>query len=544
MRLPLCLCFLATFWAALYLPSLGSRELQGEEARRVLPGRTMMQTGEWVVPRSAGEVYNRKPPLVNWVSAAAISLTGRMDEWTVRIPSALMMLALGLSVFLCLRGWLGNDKALLTGLMVLTNIGFIEKGRLVEIEALYMSLFGIALVLWLGLRWQGRELASWLASGLVLGVGFLAKGPPHVWYFYALIIGVLTAEKRLRDLLSWKHFAGLAIFCAVWAPWAMMNSQRNPLKDSAAVWQDQIIYRLGFHEFNFVNYLLQVPQSIVNFLPWALLLPLCWRADVVKRWRDEGRHGQWLLGLRKGLLWGFFVIALLPSSRPRFMLPLNVAAAILVADALCGMGAVWLGRWGCCWRRCMAVLATLGLAVLLVGDLPLITHLSEHQFEATGWVLWVMAGFAIMSWFARPPVEDTALTFGVSTAFAFTLLVGAFTFAVVPHRIARDKLRPFAAQITKQTGPAAPILLYKVEERMWPFYLGMRCFELLDFKDFAALTHSSPAPFRWVMVEKKVWSADAERALLNGQFGQVSAETPLRDPLDQTEYVLLHFAER
>ena len=76
-------------WAAIYLPGLGKRELQGEEARRILPGRTMLQTGDWVLPRSAGEVYNRKPPGINWAAAIAMVVTGRMDEKSVRLPSAL-----------------------------------------------------------------------------------------------------------------------------------------------------------------------------------------------------------------------------------------------------------------------------------------------------------------------------------------------------------------------------------------------------------------------------------------------------------------------
>src|SRR3569623_1157484 len=152
MRLYQCLLILIAFWAAIYLPALGSREQQGEEARRTLPGRTMIQTGEWVVPRAGGEVYNRKPPLVNWASAAAIKVTGRMNEWTVRTPTVLMMLALGITMLASLRGWLGNERALLAALIALTSIGFIEKGRLIEIEALYMSLYGMALALWLGLR--------------------------------------------------------------------------------------------------------------------------------------------------------------------------------------------------------------------------------------------------------------------------------------------------------------------------------------------------------------------------------------------------------
>jgi 4-amino-4-deoxy-L-arabinose transferase-like glycosyltransferase len=142
--------FLIIFaWALLYLPGLGTRELQGEEARRVLPGRTMLQTGDFMVPRSGGRVYNRKPPLTNWVSAAAITLTGRMNEWTVRLPSTLVLLALALVAWFALKGWLGEPTALLTALILLTNIGFLEKGRLIEIEALYFCLYGMALLCWL-----------------------------------------------------------------------------------------------------------------------------------------------------------------------------------------------------------------------------------------------------------------------------------------------------------------------------------------------------------------------------------------------------------
>ena len=46
----------------------------------------------------------------------------------------------------------------MAAIFTLTNIGLMEKGRLAEIEALYLSLFGIALCLWLG-AWQreGRD---------------------------------------------------------------------------------------------------------------------------------------------------------------------------------------------------------------------------------------------------------------------------------------------------------------------------------------------------------------------------------------------------
>lgn len=321
-------------WASIYLPALGTRELQGEEARRVLPGRTMLQTGDWIVPRSAGKIYNRKPPLVNWAAAAAIRITGRMDEWTVRMPSVLAILVMALCVFWFARAWLQTSGALFAAIASLANIGFIEKGRLIEIEALYMALFGIALVLWMSAWWRDRRWLAWLGSMLVLGVGFLAKGPVHVWYFYAIVFGILAAEKRLRELLSWRHWAGLALFVLVWLPWVLANSGGNPQKDSGKVWAEQITHRLGFVEFSVTDWLLQIPQSLVNFLPWALLLPLAWDRRVIAQWDSLGRRGVWIRGLRNGLVVGFLVIALLPSSRPRFMLPLNVAAALLIADIL------------------------------------------------------------------------------------------------------------------------------------------------------------------------------------------------------------------
>ncbi len=535
MRLSLCFFILVTFWAAIYVPGLGSLELKLEEPRRVLPGRTMIQTGEWIVPRSGGEVYNRKPPLTNWVSAAAIKLTGRMDEWTVRTPAVLFVLAMAVTMLLSLKGWLGNTQALATALMTLTTIGFLDKGRLIEIEALYISLFGMALAVWLGLRWKGWDLASWTASGFVLGVGFLAKGPLHVWYFYAIVIGVLAAEKRLRDLLNWRHFAGLAVFFATFLPWAMENSRRNPLKDSAAVWKDQITHRLGFAEFDIVNYLLQIPQGLQGFLPWALLLPLCWSKDVTASWRNAGRHGLWMQGLRKALPWAFLVIAVLPSSRPRFMLPLNAAAAILVADALFRMSAEWLQTWGGRWRTAMAVLGTLAFLVLLICPMNMLTHASERQFEATGWIFWVIVSSMMVSWLWRKRAPDNALTFAFATSGMLAVVSGAFMFGVVPWLLPREKLRPFAAKIVASTGPAAPIMLYKVEEHQWPFFLGMRCHEVADIKE------APPISFAWIITPRKTWEKKGQHNLLTRQYGKVVSESPLQDPVDKSEYVMVHF---
>src|SRR5213083_1513775 len=111
--------FVILCWAAIYLPGLGSLEIKGEEGRRILPAVTMLDTGNYLVPQVGSEAYYRKPPLVNWLVAASFKLTGVRNEWTARLPSALCVLALGLTLIAlgCGRGWMDAETALVAAIM-------------------------------------------------------------------------------------------------------------------------------------------------------------------------------------------------------------------------------------------------------------------------------------------------------------------------------------------------------------------------------------------------------------------------------------------
>src|SRR3954463_15272976 len=143
------LCPVISCWAAIYLPGLGSLEIKGEEGRRILPAVTMLETGNYLVPQVGSEPYFRKPPLVNWLVAASFKLTSYRNEWTARLPSVLCVLAVALAFLTVARASLGPNGSLFAALIWLANFGISEKGRLIEIEALYVSLFGLALICWL-----------------------------------------------------------------------------------------------------------------------------------------------------------------------------------------------------------------------------------------------------------------------------------------------------------------------------------------------------------------------------------------------------------
>jgi 4-amino-4-deoxy-L-arabinose transferase-like glycosyltransferase len=85
-------------WALIYLSGLGSIEIRGEEGRRILPAVTMLDTGNYLVPRIGSEPYFRKPPLINWLVAASFQITGMRNEWTARLPSAHGILIVALAL--------------------------------------------------------------------------------------------------------------------------------------------------------------------------------------------------------------------------------------------------------------------------------------------------------------------------------------------------------------------------------------------------------------------------------------------------------------
>src|SRR5207247_7810161 len=161
-------------WAALYLPGLGSLAIKGEEGRRILPGITMLETGNYLVPQVGGETYFRKPPLINWLVAASFKIFGQPNEWTARMPSVIAVLLVALAFATVARPSLGPGGSTIAGVFWLINAGIIEKGRLIEIEGLYVSLCALAIIFWLSF-WEQKK-SPWLIcilSFVFLGLGCL-----------------------------------------------------------------------------------------------------------------------------------------------------------------------------------------------------------------------------------------------------------------------------------------------------------------------------------------------------------------------------------
>ncbi|MEP6937789.1 MAG: glycosyltransferase family 39 protein [Chthoniobacterales bacterium] len=313
-----------------YLIGLGAPEIKGEEGRRILPAITMLETGNWIVPQIGGEPYLRKPPLVNWLVAASFKLFGARNEMTARFPSVLCVLAVALAFLTVARGSLGETGSLCAALAWLLNFGILEKGRLIEIEALYVSLFALATIWWLSCRQQRRSpWLTWLVSSVFLGLGLLAKGPLHLLFFYAIVLAVLWRNGELRALWHPAHFVGLAIMIGLFAAWAIPYLQTLSGGHVSRVWTRQFSGRLAGEDFQTGSWLLNFPRSIAYFMPWILLLPFIRLHKIL-----EARGRRFVEGIALGAALPFLVVNLLPGALPRYAMPALVPACWLIGAAI------------------------------------------------------------------------------------------------------------------------------------------------------------------------------------------------------------------
>ena len=354
-------------WAAIYLPALGSIAIKGEEGRRILPAIGMLQTGNYIVPEVGGNPYFRKPPLVNWLVAASFRIFGVRNEWTARLPSAVVVLAVALAFVTVARASLGPRGSLIAALIWMTNIGMIEKGRLIEIEALYISLCGLAIIFWLSfLVHRKSPWLIWVPASIFLGLGLLAKGPTHLIFFYAIVFAVLWQMKKWRLLIHPAHFAGLAIMLGIFAAWAIPFLHSTTTHVVAVKWSNQFTGRLQGMDFKFASWIQNIPRGLIYFLPWVVLFPFV---------RFSKFHDYTERRLAIALAWGtavpFLAVNLVPGALPRYTMPVIAPAAWLLAMSYAGHALHWpleraiTGEQA--WIKIVTLFVGLGLFVGVVG---------------------------------------------------------------------------------------------------------------------------------------------------------------------------------
>ena len=357
---------LAVSWIA-FLWHLGTTGLVDEtEPLFAEAARQMTVTGNWVTPYFNEATRFDKPPLIYWLIAIGYKIIG-VNEWAVRLPSALSAIALIILGFytlkhfgfanlnqanfsdskkqqqLWLSAWLGSS---LIGL----NLQTIIWGRTGVSDMLLSGCIGSALFCFFWGYVSEKKLTystifeeqlqlpnKWyLGFYILIGLAVLTKGPVGIVLPGLIIFCFLLYVGQFWSVIKeLKLFWGSIIFFLITVPWYVLVTLENG--------QAYINSFFGYHNVERFT-------SVVNghaapwyfyfiivltfFAPWSVYLPLSimrsrwWQYNY---WRKQPRQYH----LKIFAFWWFICIFIFftisITKLPSYVLPLIPAAAILVA---------------------------------------------------------------------------------------------------------------------------------------------------------------------------------------------------------------------
>jgi 4-amino-4-deoxy-L-arabinose transferase-like glycosyltransferase len=195
---------------AVYWVRLGANGFIASEGHRVLPAWSMLDSGDYLVPRLFEQVYLRKPPGMFWALAGSSALLGR-TEFAARAVSAAAMTAGAVVSLLFARRWFGGlypPAGLVAGLAHALSPWFWQFGRTAEIESLHQLCVQVSVLLLIDLLVSGRERGVRAAHMTAVGAGLsmaamvLVKGPAGVPAIVAAVAAPCLVRRSLDPLRS------------------------------------------------------------------------------------------------------------------------------------------------------------------------------------------------------------------------------------------------------------------------------------------------------------------------------------------------------
>ena len=303
----------------------------------------------WLVPNFGDSPRLRKTPLPYWTVACLAHLTGGVDEWTARFPSAVAALGTVLLILLLVRRWTDRPTALLAGLALATSVGFamIARQALSDMPMTFYSTAALA-ALWVAVETRGPRRFVWLVvSGAIGGLAMLAKGPAPLLVFWGpslaaifLMIAPLVKPRRPGEGGRKEWFwclAGIVAACvvalAIMLPWPIYVLLQ--VSEAIEIWRMESVGR-SLGEYGHTKgesvffYLTRLP---VLLAPWIIFF-VYGVALGVKRLRQVATDRPWLIFLASWLVPTLVSFSLAAGKQDHYILPFLPAAAVLTGMAM------------------------------------------------------------------------------------------------------------------------------------------------------------------------------------------------------------------
>lgn len=417
--------------------------------------REMRRSGDWIVPHFGQMPRIRKTPLAYWTVALTSLLTGDVDEFTARMPSALAAVGTLAVLIWIARRQFGPRIGVVTGFVALTAaaLPIYAHSATVEMQLTFWCALSYALF-FEAVRTRGTPTGRWWAYAFYacFAIAMLAKfpmagivvGTPIGVYSAAMLV---TRRWTIRDLLSLRVIDGTLLFLLICAPWPVLVWQRVP--EATWQWQSEFLDRFSGELRNTKprGWYYYVPLVVAFVAPWCLSIPYA----VIAPLREVDRRRREALWL----VWCWLVISLAIISaaafkRAHYVLPSIPAALLLLGVAVDGFFFV---RAPPSRRQCLVVLALLLIAGVAGGlyGLSVLRHVAPafvSTATAAGVASLLFVIGAALAYAGRRPALSLLQVGAIAVIGLATIGVSR---SLVPDE--REEFRQFAAMLDKIVPP-------------------------------------------------------------------------------------------
>ena len=504
------------------LPWLGNDFYTKGEPREASVAVSMIESGDWVLPKVYANEFAYKPPMAHWLMAASSLPQGHVSEFTSRLPSALAQIILLGFVLAFFGKRIRFQEAFIATLLLLTCFEIHRAGMTARVD-MVLTMFTVLGLMQL-YRWENKlELKGLPVIIPILFSGaILTKGPVGIilpLFIFFVYLLILRKHSFLKIIKSLVYIGVSSLFIPmIWYVAAYRQGGDEFLNVILAenfgrffhLDQSNINYDLGHEEGVFYNFL----TLLSGFIPWTLLfvLTLCgakWRMprksfkQIIKDARD------WFMSIDK--MKRFSIVAAvciiffytIPSSkRSVYLMPAYPFISILLAQYF-----IYITENRAKVTRVFAYILTSLVSIAFIAGMLMMTNIVDfntvvaeytdkastvHTVEcitaafdpgsASCWIIMALLLGAIIT-----AIYQTTKRINIKILYATILLtfcLNLFIDGIIMNGIKNDSSpRPFAEQIIKEYNLDGNVFVMNNLREYINLY-GMNFYMGNNFRDF------------------------------------------------------------
>ena len=519
---------LAVFFLLFF--ALGQRALSGSEDRWGEIARNMLLYKDWFHPIINDEVYFDKPLLSYWLIVIATYFTRELNEFAVRLPSAISALLTLFCTYRIALELFDRQIAKLSVFLVITSYGFLFWSHTASAEQSNLASI-CAAVAWFVHRRNHTNFSSYLVFYLLCAFGCQLKGLTAIVVPVIVISPFIVRNGRWKLHFNFPHLTALFLSATVFLlPYlgamsyslpAGIEAQQNHLSGLDLLIRENIVR--FFEPFDHVDpiycYLYEVPRIL---FPWMFLF-LAAVAHYGSAYKKLDESHRWLIEIIV-LVFLFFTFS--GSRRWYYILPIMPFCMILVSAYMTNGTRAKLRRF--------ATISTFVALIVFVVILLIVPVAAKIYFKELalpmGFVLGstlLGIGITFILLLGKQRAErlqkclriDSRLPVLLSTLLLVSALgmISVFDF-ILPAADSYRQLKPFAHELSAKLSDGERLLFFKKTNTALAFYLN---------SDKAIQVVKSSADFSPEAGQRVVISEEADENALLSEFPSLRDTRPL-----------------